>query len=102
MEKKFGVHINNEALEDIFDIYNYISKDSIYYAIKTKNEIKEKIINLTFMPYIGKKIENFVDYGIRELIYKSYRIIYSVNLKTIYIHRVLHSARLLSKNLIKI
>jgi len=53
------------------------------------------------MPYMGRKLENFDIFRPRELIYKSYKIIYSIRSNKIYIHRILHSARLLSLNLIK-
>jgi len=39
---------------------------------------------------------DFPGEGYRELIYKSYKIIYKINSSTIYIHRVWHSARLVN------
>ena len=101
MEREYQIQLFNSAKQDLDDIYNYIKRDSIYYAIKTKNEIEERILQLTYMPYIGRRLEKFDILKPRELIYKSYKIIYSVHLNKIYIHRILHSARLLSLNLIK-
>ncbi len=101
MEKRYQIQLSNYAKEDINCIYNYIKQDSIYYAIKTKNEIKNRILELMYMPYLGKRLESFDILQFRELIYKSYRIIYSVNLNKVYIRRILHSARFLSLNLIK-
>lgn len=103
--QKYQIELTNKALKDISDIYNYIRKDSLYYATKTKNEIMARILNLSFMPFMGRKLVDSENNNIlnqREIIYKSYRIIYGINSETIYVRRVLHSARLLSKNLIKV
>lgn len=103
--QKYQIELTNKALKDVSDIYNYIRKDSVYYATKTKNEIMARILNLSFMPFMGRKLVDSENNNIlnqREIIYKSYRIIYGINSETIYVRRVLHSARLLSQNLIKV
>ena len=103
--QRYQIELTSKTLRDISDIYNYIRKDSLYYAVKTNNEIEKRILNLSFMPFMGRKLidsENNHILNLREIIYKSYRIIYGINSETIYVRRVLHSARLLSKNLIKI
>lgn len=105
MERYYQIQLTANFFADISDIYNYIQRDSVYYAIKTKNEIGRRILNLTSMPFMGRKLVDSENNNIlnqREIIYKSYRIIYGINSKTIYVRRVLHSARLLSQNLIKI
>ena len=89
-----------EAIEDLNQIYNFISQDSVYYAIKTTEEILKKIESLKILPYIGRKIIGINNENIREVIYKSYRIIYKIDSNTILILRVWHSARLLSRNYI--
>ena len=101
MVKKYQIQLFDSAKQDLDDIYNYIKRDSIYYAIKTKNEFEYRISQLMYMPYLGRKLDDFDVFGFRNLIYKSYKIIYSVCSNKIYIHRILHSARLLSLNLIK-
>ena len=103
--QKYQIELTNKALKDISDIYNYIQRDSVYYATKTKNEIMARILNLSFMPFMGRRLVDSENNNIlnqREIIYKSYRIIYGINSETIYVRRILHSARLLSKNLIKV
>lgn len=89
-----------EAIEDLNQIYNFISQDSVYYAIKMTEEILKKAENLKRLPYIGRKIMGINNENIREVIYKSYRIIYKIDSNTILILRVWHSARLLSRNYI--
>ncbi len=103
--KEYQIKLTDDVIGDISNIYNYIQRDSMYYAKKTKEEIVLRILNLSFMPFMGRKLVDFENNNIlnlREIIYKSYRIIYGIQSKTIYVRRVLHSARLLSHNLVKI
>jgi len=90
-----------DAHNDLIEIYNYISKDSLYYAIKTVSEITEKTENLYYFPYMGKKSLFYRDEEYRELIYKSYKIIYEINSSIINIHRIWHSARLINNLFLK-
>lgn len=90
-----------KANNDLIDIYNYISKDSIYYAMKTVNEIINKVEILHIFPYSGRILNDIVNEEYRELTYKSYRIIYKIKISTIYIHRVWHSAREISNIFLK-
>lgn len=86
-----------EANNDLLQVYFYISNDSLYYASKTINDILNKLENLILFPYMGRKVPEYNLNNIRELIYKSYRIIYEVKSKEILIQRIWHSSRLLSK-----
>lgn len=90
-----------KANNDLIDIYNYISKDSVYYAIKTVNEIINKTEILYMFPYSGRLLSDIENEDYRELIYKSYRIIYKIEISKIYIHRVWHSARQISNIFLK-
>lgn len=60
-----------KANNDLIDIYNYISKDSVYYAIKTVNEIINKTEILYMFPYSGRLLSDIENEDYRELIYKS-------------------------------
>ena len=84
--------LKQDAEEDLESIKNYISKDSIYYANKTANEIINKTEYLLMFPYMGRKIPEYNNINFRELIYKSYRILYKVN-SNIYILNVFHHSR---------
>ena len=54
------------AKSDLIQIYNYIYEDSVYYAVKTVDEIVRKTDNLNFSPYMGRKVPE------HDYIYKSY------------------------------
>ena len=76
--REYQTGLTDEAIDDISDIYNYIQRDSIYYATKTKNEIEKRISNLIFYPFMGRRLvdsENHNIFNLREIFYKSYRII---------------------------
>lgn len=92
---------SSKATNDLVHIYNYISQDSLYYARKTVNEIIKKTEILYTFPYVGKKIEDIPSDEYRELIYKSYKIIYKVKSSLVYIHRIWHSARLINNLFLK-
>lgn len=87
-----NINIEIETKADLKQIQEYISKDSIYYANKTINEIINKTEYLLMFPYMGRKIPEFDNTNFRELIYKSYRILYKVN-SNIYILNVFHHSR---------
>ena len=91
---------HDDANNDLNQIYNYIFKDSVYYSIKTINDIVNLVNYLNFSPYMGRKIPEYDDNSKRELIYKSYRIMYRINSNKIVIHRIWHSARKFTKQLI--
>lgn len=88
------------ANQDLKDIYNYISKDSWYYSKKTITNIIDLSYNLVILPYIGRKIPEYNEKEKREIIYKSYRIMYKIRFNGILINRVWHSSRLVTKKLI--
>lgn len=44
-------------------------------------------------PYIGRNVPEFKSKLIREIIYKSYRIIYYINSNNIYIIKILHHSQ---------
>ena len=87
-----NINIEIDARTDLKQIQEYISRDSIYYANKTINEIINKTEYLLMFPYMGRKIPEFDNKNSRELIYKSYRILYKVS-SNIYILNVFHHSR---------
>ena len=85
--------VDDDAVLEIDDIADYISQDSAKYAIKTLDEIYDKIDLLKEHPKIGKKVPELNDENIRELQYKSYRIIYRLYEDYIRVETVFHGAR---------
>lgn len=101
MEENIVIIISDDANLDMEQIFYYIQLNSEYYARKTKREIGKRILELKYLPYMGRKVPEYNQECVRELIYKSYRIIYQIKEKCIYIQRIFHSKRLISKNSIQ-
>lgn len=81
------------AKQDLFIIYSFISKDSNNRAENLLNEINLEIENLKLFPEKGRVIPelNFNNY--RELIVKSYRVLYRIEKDTIFILTILHMSQ---------
>ena len=90
----------SSARVDLIQIYSYIYQDSVYYSIKTINNIIDLVDNLKFLPYMGRKIPELNNEKRREIIYKSYRIMYEVESNVILIRRIWHTKRKLTKELL--
>lgn len=89
-----AIEIKESAKTDLKQIYEYIRKDSEYYASKTIIEIKKHIYNLRFFPYSGRKTPEINQENFLEIIYKHFRIMYKIESKyRISILRIYHSSR---------
>lgn len=83
-----------DAKKDLLQIKWYIEQDSKFYANKTVNEINKRIKNLLLFPEMGRVIDK--DENIRQIIYKSYKILYKFDSKNIYILHIIHHSRNIS------
>lgn len=81
----------NHAQQELIQIKWYIAQDSEFYANKTVNEINKRIENLLFFPEMGKVINE--KRNIRQIIYKSYKILYKFDSENIYILHIIHHSR---------
>ena len=94
------VQINwtNQSLEDLKNIFDYISNDSKIYAKLQIIKLRNRVKILKSQIYSGKKVDEFHNENVRELIEGNYRIIYNiVDLNRVDILLVHHSSRNLSK-----
>lgn len=82
------------ANQDLLQIKWYIERDSKFYANKTVNEINKRIENLLLFPEMGKVVNKRE--SIRQIIYKSYKILYKFDSKNIYILHIIHHSRNIS------
>ena len=82
------------AVQDLRDIYDYIAKDSKYYADRYIDKLIERVDQLISQPKSGRVVPEFGLLTIRELIEGNYRIVYQINnSSSISILRIHHSAR---------
>ena len=81
------------ARNDLKLIYDYIAKDSRYYATNVVENIVSKAENLDEFPEIGRVVPEIGDENVRELIIYSYRLIYEVVTNDVQILAIIHGKR---------
>ena len=62
------------ARNDLKQIYDYIAKDSRYYATNVVENVVSKAENLDEFPEIGRVVPEIGDKNVRELIIYSWRL----------------------------
>ncbi len=91
----------DRALNDLNEIAEYISKDSIRYAEITAEKLFARPDVLSQHPLIGTVVPEFNNRTIRQLLEGSYRIIYRiVSEDEIHVIAVHHSKRRLTRKII--
>lgn len=102
--KKYTVFWTNAAKEDLIDIIEYISSDSIDNAYKIYSKIKINAVKLEKFPYRGRfvpelKYHNIENY--HEIILSPWRIIYRIEDNKVYILAVFDGRRNIEDILLK-
>jgi len=97
MTAKYRVKITSVAEKDIEDVWFYIAEDSPENATAFILALEEQIGTLESVPERCPLIpENeLLNRGYRHLIHGSYRTIFRVDGRIVYVLRVIHGARLL-------
>jgi addiction module RelE/StbE family toxin len=86
---------SRRALRDVEGIADYIAQDSTAYAAVVVRTIINQTKMLSTFPRSGRKVPEFDDDDIRELLAYSYRIIYRVHENEVVIAAVIHGRRVL-------
>jgi len=81
------------AERDLKQIFQYIARDSIFYAEKVVKNIVEKSMSLESSPRRGRMVPEINDPDIREIFIYSYRLMYQIRRDNIYILGVIHGKR---------
>ena len=81
------------ALADVDAIASYIAADSPFYAGSVVRRILGLVRTLEQFPRAGRKVPEFDDDNLRELIAYSYRIIYRVEEAEVIVAAVIHGRR---------
>ncbi len=75
----YNIIVESEALEDLQNIYSYITKqDSKNKARKFIFELQNKIDSLSQMPHRCRKSYYIEDEDVRDLVYKKYTIVFKI------------------------
>ncbi len=84
-----------KSFADLKIVYDYISKDSLFYASQTVQQIINKTELIKTSPMSGRMVPEFADKNLREFLLKDFRIIYRIHNSIAYIVRIYHTSRLL-------
>ena len=89
------IRILKVAEEDFTEIISFIAAENPKAAEATANKIEKNLELLLGNPLLGRvpRDEDIRVLGYRYLIVSNYMIFYTIEEKTIYIHRILHSAQ---------
>ena len=87
------VEWTDPAWDDLAGIADYIARDSEYYAAAFVQEVKEAAASLAEFAKRGQIVPEFADPSIRELLVKSYRLVYRVSENRVVILALIHGAR---------
>jgi toxin ParE1/3/4 len=84
---------SRRALQDLENIAEYIATDSPTYAANVVKKITSASRMLAQFPRSGRKVPEFDDDNVRELIVYSYRLIYRLTSEEILIAAIIHGSR---------
>ena len=102
--QKYSVKWTNDAIDDFDNIIGYIFKENKTNAKSMYLAIKEQCQSLDFFPLRGHIIPELQTLGFthyRELIYKRWRIIYSVEEQNIYLLLIIDSRQDIQEQLVQ-
>ena len=95
--KKYDVIFDRDAEDDLFDIYAFVAmNDSVERADRLFAALRRTCLKLRKLPLRGNIPSELFEIGVmefRELHYKPYRVIYSLDSTTVYVHCVLDGRR---------
>ncbi len=92
---KYQIRFLKIAEEDFTEIVSYIAADNPQAANALATKIEKNLELLSENPLLGRipRDEEIRKLRYRYIIVQNYIIFYTIENKTIYIHRILHSAR---------
>ncbi|MEX2215457.1 MAG: type II toxin-antitoxin system RelE/ParE family toxin [Phycisphaeraceae bacterium] len=91
----YRIEFSPRAEAEISDAARFIARDSPLNARRWYDGIFEAIMGLDEMPhrYAFAREKETLNIELRQLVFKSYRVIFSVKDDLVKIHRVIHTAR---------
>lgn len=91
----YSVRLLPLAEDDLKDLLAYVAADRLAAAHALADRIEKNLRHLSAHPSIGKipNDEKLSSLGYRFLIVEDYLIFYTIQAKTILVHRIIHGAR---------
>ena len=83
---------SDEALQTLEAVGDYLIETAPQYAGALMLALVEATSTLETFPRLGRVVPEFESEDLRELIFESYRIVYTIDGDTVTVHAVLHSS----------
>jgi len=95
LKTKYQIRLLKIAEEDFTEIVSYIAADNPSAANTLANKIEKNLELLSDNPKLGRipRDEEIRNLGYRYIIIQYHIVFYTIDERTILIHRILHSAR---------
>ncbi|HEX3043703.1 MAG TPA: type II toxin-antitoxin system RelE/ParE family toxin [Bacillota bacterium] len=97
MPKKYEIKYTPIAIDDMDEIFSYISQDNITAAEKMLDKINDRITKLAEFPNLGSVLSDeeytIIKGGYRFIVIHPYLVFYRIIENTVVIHRILHGRR---------
>lgn len=92
---KYQIRFLRVADEDLTEIISFIAADNPNAANVIANKIEKNIDLLSENPILGRipRDEDIKNLGYRYIVIQNYIVFYTIEERTILIHRILHGAR---------
>ena len=92
---KYQIRLLRIAEEDFTEIISFIAADNPTAAEAIADKIEKNIELLSGNPMLGRipRDEDIKNLGYRYIIVQNYIVFYTIEERTIFIHRILHGAR---------
>ena len=87
----------DQAISDLTEISAFIERDSPSIAALVCSRIVDRAEQASEFPFSGRNVAGSNEENLRELFWKSYRLIYRVHTEKIVILTVIHGSRLLDE-----
>jgi len=81
------------AENDLRAVEEFIAKDSVLHAISFIDRLIESTEKLSSSPKMGRMVPEFGREDLREVVFRSYRVVYQMHADSVTILRVVHGAR---------
>jgi toxin ParE1/3/4 len=94
-KNNFSIRLLSIAEEDFTEIISFVAADNVKASENLANKIEKNLELLSENPLLGKtpSDSDLKLLGYRYLIIENYLIFYTIEQRTIFIHRILHGAR---------
>lgn len=92
---KYEIRLLKIAEEDLNEIISFIAAENMSAALAIADQIEKDFELLSLNPMLGRipRDKDIKNLGYRYIIIKNYIVFYTIEDRTIFIHRILHGAR---------